>query len=89
MKRNIPRSEDFEICFCLIVSEREKKMRRKHRQGLRETVSNSALLKVKLLHKRGNVHTSSTDSKSENTKEVGRGGDSPILVEIFQKQLRV
>jgi len=25
MKRNIPLSEGFEICFCLIVSEREKR----------------------------------------------------------------
>lgn len=28
MKGNIPRSEGFEICFCLIVSEREKRRRR-------------------------------------------------------------
>lgn len=27
-ERNIPLSEGFEICFCLIVSEREKRRRR-------------------------------------------------------------
>lgn len=66
-ERNIPRSEGFEICFCLKVSERENRTKKEKKKG-RESTDRGTQSRTGTYRKSGERQTDRKGKKKQQKK---------------------